>query len=58
VAFAVRLFAERSFGLVAVAIVILLGALRLAAVAHAFVNGDQPKTRRLFDRLFWSAWPR
>jgi LCP family protein required for cell wall assembly len=51
VAFAVRLFAERSFGLVAVAIVILLGALRLAAVAHAFVSGDRPKTRRLFDRL-------
>jgi TM2 domain-containing membrane protein YozV len=49
--FAARLFADRSFGLAVIAIVILLGALRLAAVAHAFLGGEQVKTRRRLDRL-------
>ena len=51
VVLAARLFADRSFGLAVIAIVILLGALRLAAVAHGFMNGEQVKTRRRWDRL-------
>ena len=51
VVFAARLFADRGFGLAVIAIVILLGALRLAAVAHGFMNGERLKTRRLLDRL-------
>ena len=51
VVFAARLFADRGFGLAVIAIVILLGALRLAAVAHGFMNGERLKTRRRLDRL-------
>jgi LCP family protein required for cell wall assembly len=49
--FSLRLLADRSFGLAVIAIVILVGALRLAAVAHGFMNGEQVKTRRRLDRL-------
>ena len=51
VVFSLRLLADRSFGLAVIAIVILLGALRLTAVAHGFMNGEQAKTRRRLDRL-------
>lgn len=51
VVFAARLFADRSFGLVAVAILVLLGVLRLAAVVHAFLGGEGRRTRRILDRV-------
>jgi LCP family protein required for cell wall assembly len=44
---AVELFADRAAGLAAVAIVLVLGAWRLAAVAHAFVSSGPRESRRL-----------
>ena len=48
--FAAQLFADRNVGLAAVVILILLGVLRLAAVVHAFLGGEQRETRRRLDR--------
>jgi LCP family protein required for cell wall assembly len=50
VVFAAQLFADRDIGLAAVVIVILLGVLRLAAVVHAFLGGEQRETRKRLDR--------
>ncbi len=47
---AAQLFADRTVGLVTVAIVLLVGAWRLVAVVHAFVGGQHLKTRRILDR--------
>ncbi len=51
VAFAVSLFAERSLGLAAVVIVVLVGILRLAAVAHAYLSGEPSKAAKPLNRL-------
>ena len=53
--FAVQLFADRTVGLAAVVILLLVGAWRLAAVVHAFAGGDQRKTRRVTDRVVVAA---
>jgi LCP family protein required for cell wall assembly len=50
VVFAAQLFADRSVGLAAVAILILLGAWRLVAVVHAFLGGQPRESRRVVDR--------
>jgi LCP family protein required for cell wall assembly len=50
VVFAVQLFAERTVGIGAIAIVILLGGWQLAAVVHAFASVKLGDTRRNFDR--------
>ncbi len=50
VVFAAR-FADPSFSLAAVAIVLVVGAWRLAAVTHAFASGERRRARRLLDRL-------
>ena len=52
VVLAAQLFADRGIGLVAVALLILLGIWRLASVILAFVGGQEPKpTRyRILDR--------
>jgi predicted membrane protein len=50
VVFAAQLFADRTVGLAAVAILLLVGVWRLAAVVHAFVGGERRKTRRVVDR--------
>jgi LCP family protein required for cell wall assembly len=50
VVFAAQLFADRSVGLAAVAILILLGAWRLVAVVHAFLGGQARESRRVVDR--------
>ncbi|MGD0410045.1 MAG: LCP family protein [Candidatus Limnocylindrales bacterium] len=54
VVFAAR-FADPSFSLAAVAIVLLFGAWRLAAVAHAFAGGERRKTHRTLERLVVAA---
>jgi LCP family protein required for cell wall assembly len=53
--FAVQLFADRTVGLAAVVILLLVGAWRLAAVVHAFAGGDQRKNRRVTDRVVVAA---
>ena len=50
VVFAAR-FADPSFSLAAVAVVLLLGGWRLAAVLHASANGERHKKGGLFERL-------
>ena len=52
VVFAAQLFADRTIGLVAVAILLLLGVWRLASVILAFIGGQEPRpTRnRIVDR--------
>jgi LCP family protein required for cell wall assembly len=50
VVFAVQLFAERAVGVVAVAILILLGGWRLVAVVHAFASVNLGDTRRNLNR--------
>jgi|ERR1035437_166478 LCP family protein required for cell wall assembly len=51
VVFAARIFADRTFGLAAVAILLLLCALRAASVALAFLGGERRRTRRIPERL-------
>jgi LCP family protein required for cell wall assembly len=48
--FAVELFAERTVGLAAVAIVIGFGAWRLLSVVHAFVGGNRSSAHKVVDR--------
>jgi LCP family protein required for cell wall assembly len=48
--FGAQLFADRTVGLITVWLVLLVGAWRLASVAHAFVGGEQRKERRIIDR--------
>ncbi|MGA2514438.1 MAG: LCP family protein [Candidatus Limnocylindrales bacterium] len=55
VVFAAQLFADRTVGLAAVAILILVGVWRLAAVTHAFVGADRPRTRRSVERAVLTA---
>jgi LCP family protein required for cell wall assembly len=50
IVFAVELFAERTVGLAAVAIVIGFGAWRLLSVVHAFLGGDRGSTHTVVDR--------
>jgi polyisoprenyl-teichoic acid--peptidoglycan teichoic acid transferase len=50
VVFAVELFAERTFGLAAVAIVVAFGAWRLLSVVHAFLGANRSSPRKLVDR--------
>jgi LCP family protein required for cell wall assembly len=54
VVFAAR-FADPSFSLVAVAIVLLLGAWRVVAVGHAFSGGEKRRTRTDLDRFVVAA---
>jgi len=49
VVFAAR-FADPSFSLAAIAIVIVVAVWRLASVVHAFLVGEHLKTRRVIDR--------
>ena len=49
VVFAAR-FADPPFALAAIAIVIALGAWRLASVVHAFLGGEHLKTHRVIDK--------
>ncbi len=51
VVFAAQLFADRNVGLAAVAILLLIGVWRLAAVVHAFAGGEHRQTRRILDRV-------
>ena len=51
VVFAAELFANRNVGLAAVAIVVLLGVWRLAAVLHVYLDGERPMTHQLLDRF-------
>ena len=51
VVFAAQLFADRTVGLAAVAILGLLGAWRLWAVLHAYSSGEPRKTHRVRDRV-------
>jgi LCP family protein required for cell wall assembly len=53
--FAVELFAERTVGLAAVAIVIGFGAWRLLSVVHAFLGGNRSSTHKVVDRAFLGA---
>ena len=55
VVFAAQLFADRTVGLAAVAILLLFGAWRLAAVVHAFAGGERRKTHRIVDRAVVAA---
>jgi LCP family protein required for cell wall assembly len=48
--FAVELFAERTVGLAAVAIVVLFGAWRLLSVIHAFLGANRSSAHRVVDR--------
>jgi LCP family protein required for cell wall assembly len=50
VVFAVELFAERTFGLAAVAILVLFGAWRLLSVIHAFLGANRGSARKVVDR--------
>ena len=50
IVFAVELFAERTVGLAALAIVIGFGAWRLLSVVHAFLGGNRSSTRKVVDR--------
>ena len=52
---AARLLAQRNVGLVAVALVILVGAWRLFSVAQAFFSGERTKARRRRDRIVVAA---
>jgi LCP family protein required for cell wall assembly len=54
VVFAAR-FADPPFALAAIAIVIALGAWRLASVVHAFLVGEHAKTRRVIDKVVVAA---
>ena len=54
VVFAAR-FADPSFSMAAVAVVLLFGAWRLVAVVHAFMGGERRKTHRLLDRVVVAA---
>ena len=51
IVFAAQLFADRNVGLAAVAILLLVGVWRLAAVVHAFAGGEHRQTRRILDRV-------
>ena len=53
--FAVELFAERTVGLAAVAIVIGFGAWRLVSVVHAFRGGNRSSTHKVVDRAVLAA---
>jgi LCP family protein required for cell wall assembly len=55
VVFAVELFAERTVGLAAVAIVIGFGAWRLLSVVHAFLGGNRSSTHKVVDRAVLGA---
>ena len=55
IVFAAQLFADRNVGLATVAILLLLGVWRLAAVVHAFVGGEHLRTRRILDRAVVAA---
>jgi LCP family protein required for cell wall assembly len=50
VVFAADLFANRVFGLAAIAVLLLFGAWRLASVVLAFLGGGGSKTSRIVDR--------
>ncbi len=54
VVFAAR-FADPSFSLAAVEIVLLLGLWRLVSVGHAFASGERRRTRRVLDRMVLAA---
>ncbi len=51
VVFAAELFANRDVGLAAVAIVILLGAWRLAAVLNVYLEGGRSRTHQSLDKF-------
>ena len=55
VVFAAQLFADRAFGLAAVAILILFGVWRLVAVIHSFLGGNRDSSRRVVDRALLAA---
>ena len=55
IVFAAQLFADRSVGLATVAILLLVGVWRLAAVVHAFAGGEHRQTRRILDRVVLAA---
>ncbi len=50
VVFAADLFANRAFGLAAIAVLLLFGAWRLTSVVLAFLGGGGSRTSRIFDR--------
>jgi LCP family protein required for cell wall assembly len=49
--FATRVFAQRTIGLAVVAVLILVGVWRLAAVVLAYAGGEGRPTRRILDRI-------
>jgi LCP family protein required for cell wall assembly len=51
IVFAARLATVRSYGLITVAMLLLVGVLRLVSVGHAFAAGDTRRNHRLADRL-------
>jgi LCP family protein required for cell wall assembly len=50
VVFAAQLFADRTVGLAAVAMLVLVGSWRLAAVVHAYFGGRRLKRHRVLNR--------
>jgi len=55
IVFAAQLFADRNVGLATIAILLLVGVWRLAAVVHAFAGGEHRQTRRILDRVVLAA---
>ena len=55
VVFAAQLFADRTVGLAAVGILLLLGAWRFASVLHAFLGGERREKHRVLDQAVMAA---
>ena len=55
VVFAAQLFADRTVGMAAVGILLLLGAWRFASVLHAFLGGQRQGKYRVLDRAVMAA---
>jgi len=50
IVFGVQLFADRTVGLITIALVLVVGAWRLVSVVHAFVGGERHRERRIIER--------